>query len=546
VIEGHPEVLYCEGRVFLREKIHSQNYLHGAVVLLCANVVVKIIGAVFKIPLSNLIGKEGIGIFNIAYNIYTALFVLSTAGLPVAVSKMIAEKAAKGQYEEAEKIFKVALFAFSGIGAASSAALLCAARVFTNAIGNPMAYYPVVAIAPALFFVSVMSTIRGYYQGFSNMYPTAISQVIEAFFKMVVGFGMAYILLYMGYGIEIAAAGAVLGVTIGTASGTLYLALKKAFSSKRASLTKPKTTHGNVILKELSQIALPVAIGASVISFVNLIDMMLVMNRLQDIGYSVYEANGLYGAYGLATTLANLPQTLTTAISISIIPAISAAFARRDAGAIFKTTHTAMRMTSIISLPAAAGLFMLAYPVLNLLYYKQPEDAAVAAPLLSVLSLSVCVTALATLSCAVLQALGRVYTPVFTMAAGGVLKLIFNFVLVGNRNINILGAPIGTAICYTVIAVLNLAVISGAIGRRMSITKIWAKPLIASIVMAMCIYVINPAASGLIGGKTAVLFSAAAGAVIYFIVLSFIKGIKKDDILLLPKGEKAAKLLKIR
>ncbi len=532
------------------ERIENKqnNFLMGAFVLVVANALVKVIGAVFKIPLTNLFGKEGMGIFTVAYNIYTALFIISTAGLPVAISKMVAEASALGRKNEVRKILSVAFRVFAIVGAAASLIMFFGAHVFTGIVKNSMAYYAVLAISPALLFTAIMSTIRGYYQGLSNMVPTALSQVIEALCKLIFGYGLAAFLLKAGYSIEIAAAGAIGGVTIGTAFGALYLCLKRLRDRKKLDVqgTDPTTRSSREILSNLWKIALPVTVGASVLSITNLVDMLVVMNRLQDIGMTEEAANALYGAYSMSVTMFNLPQTLITAISISIIPAVATAFAKKDLVGAGKTMGSALKLTSIMALPAGAGLTILAGPILNLIYYRRPEDAAIAAPMLRTLGFAVIFVAFVSVTNAVLQSMGKVNVPVVTMLTGGAVKLLTNYTLVGTKSINIHGAPIGTLCCYATITILNLVIIHRSFSHAPNIFTIIARPILAALGMSAVTYIVFRFLNGPLGSKMAVLVTIGAAVVSYAVFLVLFKAITREDALLLPKGEKIAKVLKLQ
>lgn len=530
-------------------KIENKTYLRGALILIISNAIVKIIGAIFKIPLTNLIGKEGLGYFSVAYNIYSALFVLSTAGLPVALSKMIAEADALGRVIEVRKIVRVAFSTFAVVGAAASGVMFFGARQITMFIGNASAYPAVLAIAPALFFVSVTSTIRGYYQGLSNMAPTAVSQIIEALCKLVVGFAAAwYVLEKLNMGPEYAAAGAIFGVMLGTALSAVYLLWKKSREKIKIPInSKSLDQQGrSEILRNLIRIALPITIGSSVLSLTNLIDMIVVMNRLQDVGFSETAANGLYGAYNMSLTLFNLPQTLIVAIAITVIPAISAAFARRDTAGASRTIEYAMRMTAILSLPAAAGLSILSAPILNLLYYKRPDDVMIAAPLLTILGFAVLFVAMVSLTNAILQAMGKVNIPVFTMIAGGAVKLVVNYFLVGTSEVNIYGAPVGTTLCYFTITALNFYMIARHSRAKLRFVRIFAKPAASSAAMAVFAHFAFSFLQPTVGGKIAVVAVIAASAAVYLAVLIVSKSLTKNDVILFPKGEMIVKALRLR
>lgn len=531
------------------KKTIGQSFIKGTFILIFANILVKIIGAIYKLPLTNLIGKEGIGIFSVAYNIYTALFVISTAGLPAAISKMVSEANALGRTREVKKIFHVALSFFSVIGAICTGVLIIFADYFTAELaGNSMAYYSVLCIAPALFFTAVASIVRGYYQGMSNMIPTAISQVIEALCKLIIGFGAAYVLLKKGFGIEIVVAGSICGVTIGTVLSAAYLCIKCIrepiiipFDSKSFD-----TSTEEEILGKILKIALPITVGASVLSLTNLIDMFLVMNRLQQTGFSEESANALYGAYNMGLTIFNLPQTLIVAISVSIIPAISASYARHQFDRAAKLTESALKLASVLALPCGAGLFILSGPIMNLLYPSRPEDVQIATPLLSTLGIAVLFVGMVSLTNSILQATGKVNLPVFTMIAGGIVKLLVNYFLVGTPDINIHGAPIGTVCCYATITILNFICIIAFTDISVKYGKVLIKPFISAALMGLFAFFANPFISNLIGDKLSAVVTISASGLLYLALLIITKSISKEDMLLVPHGERIVKLLHLK
>lgn len=523
----------------------TESFASGALILMLASVATKVIGAIFKIPLSNLIGADGMGVFGVAYTIYSTLFVISTAGLPIAISKMVAEARAIGDSKRIKSIFKVALCSFSLIGILASLIMIVFAKPLTGMVGNTLAYYAVLSIAPSLFFVSIVSIIRGYFQGLSDMLPTAISQVLESIGKLLFGLVFAYILQNLGYSFEICAAGAIAGVTLGTLLSAMYLFIK-AYSNiklyKNVSADEPFIP----LAKSIVKMAVPVTVGSAVLSLTNLIDMFLVMNRLQSAaGFSEVMANKLYGAYNMSVTLYNLPQTFVVAISVSIIPAISTYIAKKNRKKTSETISTAFRLASVIAFPAGIGFFILSEPILGLLYYSRPEDVVIAAPLLSYLGIAVIFIALVSLSNSVLQAIGKINVPVVTMLIGGLVKITANYILVGNPDININGAPIGTICCYGIISILNIIIIKKYYS-ELSLAKMFAKPLIAAAIMGIFAQLTIAPVSSYIGFKLGVIAVICGCGIIYFLTLFAIGGITKDDILMLPKGEKILHKLKIK
>lgn len=559
----------------------KQTFLHGALILAVGTALVKVIGALFKVPLGNLIGPVGMTDFSDAYYIYNTLFVISTAGLPVAVSKMISEAGAHNRQAEMNRIFRVALTAFVVIGVVGSLAMFFGARQLAEWMNNPDAYYPIMVISPAVLFVAIMSAFRGYYQGQGNMYPTAISQVIEALVKLFAGYGLAYFIYKPNEGVikaaveasqkvaaglmtqaeadgviqaaadplSRAAAGAIAGVMLGTALGALYMILsrrKKIETLSPASSREARPTRA--VLGQLMRLAIPITISSSILTLSNVIDASLVKDRLMNAaGFSFEQAKEIYGALTFAQTLFNLPPAFILTMSVSVIPAISAFLVKKDRAGVNNTVTSSMRITCLLAMPAAAGLSALSYPILNLLYGTSQQAAVLtAAPLLRTLGVAVFFVCLVSLTNAILQSLGKVYIPIMTMLVGGGLKIAVNYVLVGNPNINIEGAPIGTLVCYAAIALLNLSYIGREI-RSAAFVKVFVKPLIASASMGVFAYFLNGVLvdSLHISAKLAVLVAIAGAVVVYFALVLLLRALPKEDVLLLPKGEKLVKLLKL-
>lgn len=539
-------------------KNKSQSFVEGAFVMMFASIVVKIIGALFKIPIMNLIDVEGSGIFTVAYNIYTFMFILSTAGLPVAVSKMVAEANALGRQREVKKIARVTLTTFVIIGIFCSLVMIIFANQLALMMSSSASVYAIMAIAPAIFFTCIVSAIRGYFQGLSNMVPTAVSQVIEALGKLVFGLALAYYLSGQGYSIDIVVAGAIGGVTLGTLISAAYVILVRLrdinHQQQVADSGGYETQPWSRILKSLIKLTIPITIGASVLGLTNIIDMGVVMSRLQEGCFMTEpEATSLYGIYSMAQTLFGIPPALMSGFGASIIPAIAGALALNNREKSARHIETAFRMMALITLPCAFGMAAIAGPTLRMLYYNI-ERVGEATPLLMLLCPAMFLVSAVTITNAILQAMGRERAPIKSMAVGGAVKLVTNYVLVGIPAINIHGAPIGTIICYGTITVLNIVMIRRA-GVNFSLSKAIVKPFASSAIMGVFAWLIySPlhamagalVASSKIAMALAVTATVGLAAVLYVLLLVATKALPREDVLMLPKGEKIAKLLRIK
>ncbi len=522
-------------------KIKKQSFLKGALILGVANILVKLIGALFKIPLTRFIlGAKGIGIYNTSYTIYNALFVIATAGLPVAISKMISEANAKNNYAELQKTYKAAYRLLLVIGIICSMALLFGASLFADFIEAPLATKAILAMAPSLFFVSIMSVYRGLFQGMSNMVPTAVSETIEAVCKLVVGLALAAVL--MPYGEDFSAAGAIVGVSTGTFFAACFLMF---YYRKTSVLIVDRIKEQNSVAlssykqlyARLIKLAVPITIGASVFTLASVIDLTMIMKQLAGLGFDETQRSTMYGYYsGYAVTMFNLPPTVITSLSISIVPVIASAMISNKIKTARQSAETALRITFLFALPCAIGMSVLSHPILELVY-----NDANAAPLLEVLSYGIIFVSIVMVGNAIIQAYGKPWLPVINMCVGGLVKIITNFILVGNININIYGAPYGTVFCYLVTATLDLIVIHKLLKPNYGFWFV-LKSILSVILMGISVAFIYELL--LPYSYQLALFSAIlVGIIVYFALIIILKVIKKQDVEVMPGGDKLQKLL---
>ncbi len=526
-------------------KSQGQSLVKGSLILLLANLLVKIIGAGFKIPLTNIIGNEGMGYFSAAYSIYSGLFVIATAGLPVAVSKMVSGASAQGNYKEIKRIFSIVYMIFLAIGIIGSCVLFFGADSLAATTEYLDSNIAIRAIAPAILFVSLMSVYRGFFQGMSNMTPTAISEVVEALAKLVIGLAAAYILLPGG--LPLAAAGAVSGVTLGTFLSFIVLMLIHLLTKKNiyADITKsaPPRSFGKISW-ELIKIAVPVTISASVFTLTNMIDYVMVGRNLAGIKDLLPDKPvALYGMYSSkAVTLYNLPPTLVMSLCLALVPAISKAFSKGDKNTVRITTTQSLRATIIFIVPCCVGLFVLASPILTLLF--ETDDAALLLKLITPATLFV---SLVLVSNAILQATGNVNIPVINILFGGIAKVIVNNILVSNPSIHINGAPVGTTVCYFIYMLLNLIYVRKVTKADINFA-FWLKPLLSGVVMAVVAFFVYAFVAPYLGSSrisilVSLAISGSVSGIAYLLSLLCSGGITRGDIEILPKGEKIADLL---
>ncbi len=530
-------------------KQKTNSFLGGTALLMLSGILVKVIGAFFSIPLANLYGADGNDIFISAYYVYSAMYVISSAGLPVAVSKLVAEARALGRGREVGRIARLSFVTFLTMGGGLSLAMVLLVDPICAFIGSSCRY-AILTVAPTIFFTCVVSSLRGYYQGLANMVPTAVSQVIEALGKLLFGLGLAWYLMGAGYPLDIVVAGAIGGVTLGTIFSALYVMVYALRHREQALPDSGECRSNGTLLRELVRLAIPITVGASVFSLSSLIDTFMVKLRLQEGCLMTDAAAGYtYGAYGFAVKLFNLPLSLVTAIGVSLIPAISSALAVGQRQRTGKLTESAFRLTGLLAFPCAVGLAVIPEPILNLLFGSQPEACALAAPLLRLIAPAVFLAGMVSVSSPVLQALGRVDLPVRAMALGALVKIGCNYVLVGLPEVGIHGAPVSTCLCYLTILAVNLWQI-----RRLqvpySMVRSFGKPLLCALLMGVFVRLIFPPMQALLGtgrlaAAVALALTIGLAAIFYLLLLAATRALPREDVLMLPKGEKLAKMLKI-
>ena len=515
------------------------NFISGAAVLAFAVAVTKVLGALYKIPLGNLLDKEGMAHFYAAYNIYSLLLVLSTAGLPLALSRLVSRAAAQGRLNAQRRIFRTALALLTAIGLVCSAVMCLYPQWLSGLLHDSLAAPAIRALGPAVLFVCLTSAVRGYTQGLGDMTPTAVSQMTESAGKLVIGLGLCLVLLHRGADSSLCAAGAIAGVTAGSLLSLAVLAVY-LLRRRRPIIASDTPPARSAVLRELLTAGIPITLGAAGMSLITLLDQALVMSTLQNtLGYTEAAATALYGEYTFGMTLFALPPSFIYPVTVSLVPDIAAALARGDRAAAGRSTAAALKLTTLIALPAGAGLSVLAGPILHLLYPAVPATA----DHLTILGIACIFVCLMVATNGVLQAYGKEYIPVVTLLCGGVLKIVTNYLMVGDPATNVRGAPVSTLYCYALIVVLNLIAIARCVPERPSYFRLFAKPLLITAVMALAARSSYDLLARVLPARWAVLPAIAAAAVVYCVLALALGAVTRADVAGLPKGEKIARIL---
>ncbi len=523
-------------------KDSSKAFIKGATILAVTGLVARFIGALFRIVLAAILGDEGIGLYMYAYPVYSTLLVLSTAGIPVALSKLMAEKIALNDFREALRIFKVAFILLTLTGLAITLVLLLGAELFADYIVKDMqAVLPLMAIAPAIFFVTVMASLRGFFQGQQNMLPTASSQLLEQLVR--VGFSIILVIILLPVGLEYAAAGATSGAAAGGLGGLIFLSIfylrrrKELFKQADKQETyNPDTIYR--IIASIFRLAIPVTIGGLVIPLISLIDLAVVPRQLQAAGFDLETARALYGQLtGMAGPIVYFPNVIALALSISLVPAISEAHALQDRLLIQGRAAIAIKLTVLFSLPSAIGLFLLAEPITLLLYNNAAAGYSLAYMSWSVIPLCLYVT-----TTGLLQGLGRPITPALNMIYGGIVKTLFAWFLTAIPELNVGGAALASVIGIGVAAALNLYHVNRYTGWRVNLQELLLFPGAAAITMSVFVYVVyrfmivyaEPFLSAGRLNVAATLLAIIVGMLIYTLVLLISGGLNRDEVSMLP------------
>ncbi len=532
-----------------KESNSKRQLMSGVAIMTVSTAIVKIIGLLYKIPMLRLLSEEGMAYFNSAYNIYVMFYMISTAGLPVAISILVSENRVHGYYKNIKKIYRIALALFMVIGTAGMLCMLLLSKPLAALIEMDDSAYCIVAIAPTLLFVCISSAVRGYFQGHQIMVHTGVSQIIEALSKVAVGLLFAYYAIKRGYDLPMVAALGVLGLTVGVALSALYLLLSKLiFEARHAKsdlLRLPHTDPSGRIMSRLVKIAVPITLSSSVMGVTRIVDTALIASRLQSAGFSEELATRMYGAYStLAVPMYNLPPAIISGISLSLVPMLTSAIEARNKEKEKMVLSSSLRICALFAMPCAVGIAMFSRPILEMLFAGQDWAIDTAAPLLSILGISVLFAGMMTVTNSVLQAYGQERKPIISMAVGCGVNIVFNYLLIGTETFNVYGAPISTLMCTSTVMIMNFCFIKKYATELDSIINLLYRPMAAALLSvggAFGIYMLMRVRLGVSS-----LFSLAciALAVVLYLVFALVfRAVDRDDIAILTKGEKVLAFL---
>ena len=507
----------------------NSKFLKGTMILTISSIVVKVIGSLNWIILSRVLGGEGIGLYQMGFPIYLMAITVSSAGVPVAISIITSEKLANKDYRGAKRVFNISLRLLLLTGLLFSSALFFGADFLINQhiIRDARAYYSIIALAPAVFFVTFLASFRGYLQGWQIMTPTAVSEIVEQLTRVITM--LVFADLFLPYGLAYAAGGASMGAGVGAFCALLvlmwfYRRLKKRLHAEIEAQDDsiPVESAGHII-KRLLKLALPVSLTSLMLPIGANLDLLIVPQRLEVAGFEVRHATELFGYLtGMAVPLVNLATIFTAAMTISLVPSISESRALKNFEAIRAKIRIAFRVAMIITFPCFMGLFFLAEKVAALIY-----NAPGAAGAIQTMSIGILFLGMHQISTGILQGLGRTAVPVMNMILACIIKVILSWELTAVPYLGIKGASLATVADFAVAAIINMLFIYKYTGFTLSLSSI-IRPLVASGIMGAAIYGVLFLTESL--GMWCVLFAMAASVPVYAVALLAVGGLTKEDL----------------
>lgn len=530
------------------KKQKKEGFMQGVLTLMFSQILIKILGLVYTLYLTNRngFGDKGNGICASGYQIYALLLTVSSIGVPSAISKLVSERVAVGDNKGAHRIFKIAFATFSVIGLAGSLLLFFGANIIaTNWLQIPESEMTLVALSPAIFFVTVASVMRGYFNGRQKISVGAKSQTLEQVFKTLLTIIVVEIVAILSnISTEWMAAGANLATTLATFLGFSYLVLyyrteRKEIATEIKNTVNYKYQRVSTIIKNILFVSIPITLTAIMSSINKNIDSFTVVRNLKKF-MPEDTATSLYGILGgKVDTLTSLPLAINVAFSTALVPAISAAKARKDNKTITEKTSFSLLLSMLIGLPCTVGMFIFAQPILNLLFPNANDGALI----LQISSLTIIFTILDQTINGALQGYGKLMIPTISLATGVFIKFILNITLISNPNIGVYGAAIGSVVCHVVAFCIAITALLKNIKLNLTFSKFVIKPIIATVIMAICSYFTYLSLQGIIIERMATIIAIVVAILIYIISILILKIFQKEEFKMLPAGDKIINIL---
>lgn len=532
----------------VKRRPNNSLVLQGSI-LAAAAIVSRIIGFIYRIPLANMLTDVGNGYYGNASNIYALFLMISTFGFPLAISKLISERLQEKKYHEAQEIFRAAMILAIILGLVSAIALWFLAIPLSQLMGSKLNLYAIRALSPALLVFAILAVIRGYFQGMNNMVPTAFSQIIEQVFNAI--FSIALAVLLFGKGIPYAAMGGTLGTGIGAffallLMGFVYYATSQTIIKSRLLRDQHINYHHPLPFywKKILALSIPMIIGVSIVSFTGVLDSLMIQRALIFKGFTELEAIALNGVYMMKhQPLITLPVSIASSFAAACVPSLAAASVLKGQDQSLSRILSAIKITLLVSIPAAVGFFVLGKPITQMLFTQ--GNLELAGKLLQVGAISIVFFSLSAVAIGILQGLGKLKMTVYTSLIGMVVKVVVNLILILGLNLNIYGAILANVAFSVVLAALNLQAVYHIVHFKLDIGKTIVYPLVSAVVMGSVSWILYLVLSMITKSiALSTLISIPLGAMIYLYLLILLNCLDEKEIMEFPKGTQLVKILK--
>ncbi len=525
----------------------KNSFVNSALIFAVSGMIIKVMGALNKIILGrkSFLGIEGSPYIGFVYPYFNLFLAIAVAGIPAAVAKIISEHYAKDEIKEKETVFKVMRKFMIFLGFLLGIIFYIITPYISNSLDSGV-ILSMRSINIAIFIIPYMATYRGYFQGHGNLKPFAGSQILEQFGRVVLGILFAYLLLPKG--IVYASAGSLLGVSLGAVFAIILLIFCFLSFRSNYNLPKPKRLtykESLPIIKRVLYYAIPMTIGASVVPLTDMIDGQMVTPRLMSIGFTKSAAKALYACHSYySASIINFPIIIFLSIQVSILPVVSMLVTLKDNKALGETIRTALKLTFLISLPSAVGIFVLAKPVLMLLWPSLTEIHLQTSYILKIMSIELIFVSIYQCTSGILQGMSLHIRNAANMFTGAVFKGVISFFLLGIPFFGILGASISSLIAFFIAGVLNMITLKKRTSVSFNFLKIFTKPFIASIIMGVVVYYVYKISFEFVPNSIATILAVIVGMAIYFILIIIFKFLDKEDLQFLPAKKFFSKFVK--
>ena len=534
-----------------RFKKTANSFMKNVVILICSQLLIKVLGLIYKLVITNVegFGDAGLGYYSAGYQIYSLLLTLSSIGIPSVISKLVSERIAIGDTKGAQRIFKVAFRFFTTLGLVLSIGLFFGSGfIATNILNVPDVEYVMKVLSPAIVFVAMSAVSRGYFSGQQNMKPTSVSQTLEQFLNCVLSITFVYACI--GKDTYIMAAAGNLSTTFAIVLTFIYLFTyyKRNKLSTRNSIESPEKNKSNKqLLKTILGISIPITVSSLISVISGVIDTATVSNCMQ-IAYSGVESSkealeqiamSATGILSKVDTLVSFPLAINLAFSTALVPAISEALAKKDNQTASRRLSFSFFASLIIVLPCAIGFIALAQPILSMIYPTASDGAGV----FQIASVSMILTALSQTMTGGLYGVNQSKIPAIAAGLGAVVKFILNMILISNPNINIYGASISSFVYQVIVFVICYRVLNGNVNMHIKLRTHIIKPVISAVGMGIIVYMWYNIMHIFLGNTISTLLAICLGAISYVILILFTKTLSKEDIMMIPYGTKIYSIL---